>query len=171
MRGTLADLILEVKDTSGEADPKHIAKLVIDKVSSRDLRDALAETLPDYVRTTIHRAAGQPIGVSPSSATASTSGSSTRATPRSAPAPHVIKDAVAKVLAMSVCIDAQAGTWIHYGKMGRKEIRAAGKIKMDIADQTRAAAQRMFDVEPVLDKYKVDLIEQLPPDVILATKP
>lgn len=55
----LRTLIREVAIHSDAADPKILAKEILTRIPDRHLHEALAVTLPDYVRVALHR--GRPI--------------------------------------------------------------------------------------------------------------
>lgn len=146
-RPGLRAVIREIVAGCDSPDPHVMAKLVLDSLTADECREALALTLPEYLRTFVgfaSRRARADVSAAPSKADRS-------------------REWWQKVIASP----AFTGTeWKYFGDFTRTDVRGAAEERFRAAAATRAEGKHLLGLAKVMDRLHVDVVRDIPPDTL-----
>ena len=146
---SLRAIVRKALNSSALADPRALAAVVLDSLGEDQLRDALAETLPDFVRLVIAGSRANAVS-SPSPG----SGRSWKV--------EALQD-YGKLLRQRIHV---ANTWKFLGDCGADDLFAAAAERRNIAAQTLIVAERYERLGKAVEHAGVTTVRNLSTDAL-----
>lgn len=150
---TLRSVVAAVLAESPDPDPHTVAEAVLARLAETDLRGALAEMLPAYVRELI-RVERNTV----------TCGSSSPAPGRSWKVEALQE--YGRILRLRVHVGAGPLDWKFLGDCEADDLRAAAEERREIAARTAAMAERYERLLKAVEHYGAQTVRELPSDAL-----
>lgn len=150
---SLRATVREVLDRSNLTDPRALAAAVLNHIDDEQLRAALVECLPEYVRIAVGNTRSA-IGAA-ASGTAPASGRSWKV--------EALQDYGQRLLRQRIHV---ASAWKFLGDCAPDDLFAAAAERRNLATQTLLIADRYERVGKAVEHAGVDAVKDLPPDVL-----
>lgn len=164
----LRALVRRVLDESSAPDPGSIAALVLEQISEKNLRAALAVTLPDYVRHVMGSERQVSFGFPPSAPETVQTPVQTQET--NAPAYHSrrtsLRQSYSREMRQRLHVGPTAKDYKMFGLCGIPDLTFAVAERRDTAARTLAMAEWYGQVIERPEKHDVACVQELPPSVL-----
>lgn len=155
---SLRAIVRETLNDSTLTDPRQLATIILERLEDHQLRDALAQILPEYVRIVIgvdrSHAPGYPLAVD---------GTTNTAAPNRSWKVEALQD-YGRLLRQRIHIPNTG--WKFLADCGPEDLFGAAAERRDIATQTLVVADRYERLGKAVEHAGVPAVRNLPQDVI-----